>query len=172
MADLELKRMAEDRRLYALDGVGTVRLEGWRSPGATAETGSRSWHFTRHGFMRPAVEATDAFGGVAGRFAPTRRRRGRRRSPGGKLSWNGREFALRPVGASRTRYALVDGDREVAIFDGKDWGKEPVRVTAEDPSEVDPGLLLFSAFVANGLPANAGNARAMAASGGTAETWS
>lgn len=172
MADLELKRTADDRRLYALDGVGTVRLEGWRSPRATAETGSRSWHFTRRGGMRPAVEATDAFGGMAGTFEPSRRRRFKRGGTGGRLSWNGREFALRPASGSRSRYALVDGDREVAVFDGKGWGKQPVRVTAEDPSELDPGLLLFSAFVANGLPAEAGNARAMAASGGTAETWS
>jgi len=169
MADLELKRMADDRRLYALNGVGTVRVEGWRAPRATAETGSRSWHFTRHGFWRPAIEATDAFGGEAGTFRPGRRRRGNR---GGTLSWNGRDFMLRPAGARRERYALVDGDRELAVFDGKGWGKQPVRVTAENPSEMDPGLLLFSAFVAQGLPEDAGNARAPAASGGTAETWS
>src|SRR4051812_33250472 len=113
MADLELKRAAADRRLYALGDVGTVRLEGWRSPRATAETGSRSWHFTRHGLMKPAIEATDAFGGVAGRFEPHRSRRPRRTGTGGKLNWNGRDFGLRPARGSRSRYALVDGDREV-----------------------------------------------------------
>jgi hypothetical protein len=169
MADLELKRTADDRRLYALDGVGTVRVEGWRSPRATAETGSCSWHFVRRGFRRRVVEATDAFGADAGTFEPSSRRRSSR---GGTLQWGGRDFALRPASTWRERYALADGDHELVVFDGQGWGKQPVRVTAEDPAEIDPGLLLFSAFVVQGLAEDSGSARPATASAGTAETWS
>ena len=173
MADLELKRSPDDRRLYALEGVGTVRVEGWRSPRATAETGSRSWHFTRHGFWRRAVEATDAFGGNAGTFQPRGRRRGSRAGRSGTLTWSGREFALRPSGTGRERFALIDGDREIVVVDGQGWGRQPVRVTADDPAELDPGLLLFSAFVVQGLADDSGkSARPAPASAGAAETWS
>ena len=172
MADLELKRAPDDRRLYALDGVGTVRVEGWRSPRATAETGSRSWHFTRHGFWRRSVEATDAFGGMAGAFEPHARRRAGRGARGGALQWGGRDFMLRPASAWRERIALVEGDHELVVLDGQGWGRQPVRVTAEDPAEFDPGLLLFCAFVVQGLAEDSGSARPATASAGPAETWS
>jgi hypothetical protein len=42
MADLELKRVAGDRRLYALGGVGPVRLQGLTSRTATAEADASS----------------------------------------------------------------------------------------------------------------------------------
>ena len=50
MADLELKRVPRDRRLYALNGVGTLRLEGLLSRAATGEAGGRRWRFSRRGF--------------------------------------------------------------------------------------------------------------------------
>jgi len=37
MAELELKRAPNQRRLYLLEGVGTLRLEGFGSRAATAE---------------------------------------------------------------------------------------------------------------------------------------
>jgi hypothetical protein len=36
---------------------------------------------------------------------------------------------------------------ELAIFDGKGWGKRPVAVIVDDLSAIDPGLVLFTAFV-------------------------
>ena len=39
MADLELTRSRDDRRLYELAGLGTLRLEGLFSRRATAEAG-------------------------------------------------------------------------------------------------------------------------------------
>jgi hypothetical protein len=160
MAELELKRTPDDRRLYALEKVGTLRLEGWGAPRATAETGARSWHFARRGVLRRAIDATDAFGGAAGTFE---HRRGRR---GGALRWGDSELVLRPASLWRERYALVEGDSELAVLDGKDWGKRPVRVTVEDVDEIDPGLLLFAAFVVRGLAADAGHTGAAAASAG------
>jgi hypothetical protein len=158
MAELELKRTPDDRRLYDLEGVGTLRLEGWRGPRATADTGVRSWLFARRGLWRRAIDATDAFGAMAGSFEHRRRRRG------GALRWGDNDLALRPASLWRDRYALVDGDRELAVLDGKDWGKRPVRVTVENLEEIDPGLLLFAAFVVRGLAQDAGSAAAAGAS--------
>jgi hypothetical protein len=61
MAVLELKRTPDHRRVYALEGVGTLRLEGSASRTATAEAGGSSWRITRRGFWRRVIEATDAF---------------------------------------------------------------------------------------------------------------
>jgi hypothetical protein len=85
---------------------------------------------------------------VVGEFAPRSLRRG------GPVRWADRELALRPSSAWRERYALVDGERELALLDAKSWGKRPVRVTADDGA-VEPGLLLFAAFVAGGLAEDA-----------------
>ena len=158
---MELKRTEEDRRLYALEGVGTLRLEGLGGRMATAESGAESWHITRRGFWRRTVEATDAADSVVGEFEP----RGLRR--GGMLRWAGRELQLRPASKWRERYALAEGDRELAVFDGKGWGRRPVEVVVDDSATVEPGLLLFAAFVVRGLAEDAG-----AADGGAATTGS
>lgn len=151
MGDLELKRAPGDRRLYALDGVGTLRL-GFASRTATAEADAASWRIGRRGFWRRAIEATDAAGVAVGEFEP----RGLRR--GGTLRWAGRALTLRPASHWRERYALADGDRELATFDGKGWGRRPVTITVDDPGAVEPGLMLFAAFVVRGLAEDAGAA--------------
>ena len=66
----------------------------------------------------------------------------------------------------RERYALADGDRELAVSDGKAWGRRPVRVTLEDAAGLDPGLLLFAAYVVRGLAEDAGAGAAAGASAG------
>jgi hypothetical protein len=152
MADLELKRVAGDRRLYELEGVGTLRLAGLASRSATAEAGGASWRIGRRRFWQRAVQASDEAGAVVGEFEP----RGLRR--GGTLRWAGRELMLRPASAWRERYALADGDRELAVLDGKGWGRRPVKVTIDEPEALEPGLLLFAAFVVRGLAADAGDA--------------
>jgi hypothetical protein len=160
VADLELSRTAEDRRLYALEGVGTLRLEGLGGRMATAEAGGESWHITRRGFWRRVLLATDRTDEVVGEFHP----RGMRR--GGALTWSGRELALRPASRWRERYALADGERELALFDGRGWGRRPVRVSVDDPGAVEPGLLLFAAFVVRGLAADASSAAGGATAAG------
>ena len=161
MAELELKRTRDDRRLYAIDGVGTLRLEGLTSRRATADaTGDGSWQIARTGFWQRAIEATDAAGTTLGRFEPHTLRRG------GTLRWDERELTLRPASAWRERYALADGDRELVLLDAKGWGKRPVRFTLDDRAAIDPGLLLFAAFVVRGLAEDASAAGgAVAASG-------
>jgi hypothetical protein len=161
MPELELTRSRDDRKLYVLDGVGTLRLQGWMSRTATAEAGSRSWEIARRGIFTSTFEATDASGTIAGAF------HGRTLRRGGTLRWGDRELELRPASAWRSRYALADGERELAIFDGKGWGKRPVAVVIDDLSAIDPGLVLFAAFVVRGLAEDASSA-----GGATAATTS
>jgi hypothetical protein len=159
MPDLELIRSAEDRRTYVLEGVGTIRFGGWRSRGAEAQAAGRTWQFTRRGLFSPVTEASDAAGTVVGHYA------GRAIRRGGELRWHDRSLRLRPSSAWRQRYALADGDRELALFDGKGWGRRPVIVTVPDAASLDPALILFAAFVVHRLAEDANTA---AASGATA----
>jgi hypothetical protein len=158
MADVELTRSRDDRRRYEVEDVGALRLGGMFARGATAEAGAATWSFDRRGFWQRLVEASDATGTVVGSFEPRKMKRG------GALSWGGRDYELRPASRWKERYALADGDREVAVFDGKDWGKRPVKITVDDPGAVEPGLLLFTAFVVRGLAEDA----SAAAAGGAA----
>jgi hypothetical protein len=161
MPELELTRTPGDRKLYTLDGVGTLRLKGWTARTATATTGAdgRDWELARRGVFKAMVYATDAAGGPAGEFEPRTIRRG------GTLRWGDRTFQLRPASAWRERYALADGERERALFDGKGWGRRPVKIVLDDPGAVSPELLLFCAYVVRGLAEDASSG---AAAGGTA----
>jgi hypothetical protein len=49
MAELELTRSRDDRRLYGIAGVGTLRFGGLFSRRATAEAGAAAWSFDRRG---------------------------------------------------------------------------------------------------------------------------
>ena len=104
------------------------------------------------------MEAADETGTTAGRFEP----RGIRR--GGTLRWGDRELALRPASRWREHYALADGDQELAVLDGNGWGRRPVMMRVDDPTPLDPGLLLFAAFVVRGLAEDAGAAAAATSS--------
>ena len=160
MTDLELTRSRDDRRRYALEGVGTLRLEGLGSRRATAEAGGEAWSIARRGLWRTRIEAADAAGAAVGAFEPRSMRRG------GTLRWRGRVLAVRPASRWRERYALADGDRELAILDTKSWGKRPVRVTLEDSTALEPALLLFAVFVVRGLAEDASAAAGAVASAG------
>lgn len=163
MPELELTRSREDRKLYALDGVGTLHLHGWMSRTATAEADGRSWEIERRGIFTSTFEATEAGGATAGVF------HGRMLRRGGTLSWGERELQLRPSSVWRSRYALADGERELAVFDGKGWGKRPVAVTVDDLSALDAGLILFAALVVRRLAEDASSAGgATAATAGAA----
>jgi hypothetical protein len=163
MAELELTRSRDDRRLYEIAGVGTLRFGGLFSRHATAEAGAAAWSFDRRGFWQRTIEASDAMGAAVGSFAPRTLRRG------GSLRWGGRDFELRPASVLTERYALVDQELEVALLDGKSWGKRPVRITVDEPNLVEPGLLLFAAFAVRQLAedagSSAGGAAAVAAAG-------
>jgi hypothetical protein len=91
------------------------------------------------------IEASDAAGTPVGAYEPRTFRRG------GALTWQGRDYGLRPASAWKQRYALLDGDRELATIEGKGWGKRPVKVVADDPASLTPGLLLFAVYVVRAL---------------------
>jgi hypothetical protein len=154
MTDLELTRVPGDRRLYAIEGVGMLRLEGFASRAASADADGRRWWIARRGFWRRTIQATDEAGAVVGEFEPRSLRRG------GELRWGTGKLTLRPASHWRQRYALADGLRELALLDGKSWGRRPVRVTLDDAEAIDPGLLLFAVFVVRGLSEDAGAAAA------------
>ncbi|HWI73168.1 MAG TPA: hypothetical protein VNT55_14530 [Baekduia sp.] len=162
MPELELTRTREDRKLYALEGVGTLRLNGWMARSATATAGDRTWALRRRGVFKTTVEATDAEGAEAGLFEPRVVRRG------GELTWDGRTLTLRPASVWKERYALAEGERELAVLDGRAWGRRPVTIVVEDLAAVEPGLLLFAAYVVRGLAEDASGA----AAGGTAAATS
>ena len=64
----------------------------------------------------------------------------------------------------------ADGEVELAILDGKGWDRRPVKVALDEPEAVEPGLLLFAAFVVRALAedagGNAGAGAGVVASGG------
>jgi hypothetical protein len=155
MVNRQLARIPGDHSLYLLEGVGTLRLEGVSGSRETAEAAGRHWHFARRGFWRQ-LQATDAVGAVAGTFE-------RRLLGGGTVRWADREFALRRASVWRERYVLADGDRELALLDAKGWGRRPVTMSVSDDAALDPGLLLYAAFVAHVLAGDAAAAAAVAA---------
>ena len=73
MADFELTRAQGDRRLYSLDGVGTLRLEGFSCRAATAEANGTSWRIARNGLLHRRLAATYATGATVGEFEATHR---------------------------------------------------------------------------------------------------
>ncbi len=150
MAELVLTRSRDDRKRFDLEGAGSVRLGPWYRGGATILAGDELLEVERRGILRRTIEARDAAGGVVGRFGPQGWRRG------GPLWWDGRELALAPSSFWRERYALVDGDRELALLDGKGWGSRPVRIRLDDPA-TEPALLLFAAYVVDHLAADSGS---------------
>ena len=167
--ELELTRSAVDRRLYTLDGVGTLRLDGLLMRSATAEAGTDTWRFARRGLWRRALEATDAAGAVAGTFEPRELRRG------GTLTWHGVEYTMQPHSLFRERYALARGDTELALIEATGWwgwgARRPVKVSLDDPAVVpDPGLLLFAAFAVRTLADAAGESAAVTAAVTTTST--
>lgn len=163
MAELQLTRTPGDRRLYALGSVGTLRLKGWSSRSATAEASGVRWEIGRRGLFKAVIEATDAAGAVAATFESRTLRRG------GALRWLDRELELQTDSIWKERYALVDGERTLATIEGKGWGRRPVKVTIDDAAAVEPGLLLFAAFVVRALAEDAaGSSGAGVAAGGAA----
>ena len=148
--ELQLTRTTGDRRLYGLEGVGTLRLAGWGSRAGIAAAGAHSWQLTRRGFWPRVIQAADATGAVVGEYELRALRRG------SALRWCDRELALRPDSVWRERYALLDGSRQLATIEGTSWGKDPVNIAVYDnAATIDPGLLLFAAFVVRTLAQDA-----------------
>lgn len=154
MHELALTRVFGDRHLYAFDGVGSLRLTGVRKRGGVAEAAGHRWEISHLGLWKRDIQATEVGGSVVGEFA------GRALTGGGEVRWYGEEFALRRGGLWRERYALTHAGGALATIDGRSWGSRPVTVTGEDLAAIDPGLLLFTAFVVRSLAVAAAAAAA------------
>jgi hypothetical protein len=156
--ELELTRVPGDRRLYALEGVGTLRVHGFMGRRATAASADGTISIDRRGFWRRELVAVDELGSQVAEFEPRTIRRG------GTLRFAGRELTLSPASSWRERYELAYAGRALAILDGKGWGRRPVSVTLLDPEPLDPRLLLFAAFVVRGLAEDASGSSGAGAS--------
>jgi hypothetical protein len=156
--ELELTRAPSDRHLYFLEGIGTIHREGgmW-SNSFIAEAAGHSWRFAGRGILRRQLEATTPDGSVVGRFVPRDIRRG------GLMEWGGRQLALRPASIAREKYVLRDGDRDIILVEGRAWGRRPVTVTFTQADAIEPGLVLFVAFVVHRLAVNASSSGGSAA---------
>ena len=133
-------------------GPHRLRRDGGRRPllGAGAAAGSSSRR------SRPI----DSAGTSVGAYEPRTFRRG------GALTWQGHAYGLRPASAWKERYALTsgeDGTRELALVEGKGWGKRPVRVDVPDLAALPSGLLLFTVFIVRALAEDASSAATGAA---------
>ncbi len=140
MTAMKLTRDSVDGDLWVLEGVGTLRRTGRISRAATAEAGALSWQSVRRGWVRPGFRAADATGAVVGEI------KGRFMRRGETLRWADRVLVLRADELRRTGYVLLEGERRLASMAPKRSGKRPLDVTVDDPT-IDPGLLLFMAFV-------------------------
>ena len=137
MTSMELVRDPADPRHWVLDGVGTLLRTDRMSRAATAEAGGRTWKIVRHGWIRTGFRSTDATGAVVGERSP---------KDAEALRWSDRSLVLRRDGRERGGYVLLDGDRALATMTPKREGKRPLNVSVDDPT-LDPGLLLFMAFI-------------------------
>jgi hypothetical protein len=81
-------------------------------------------------------------------------------------------LTLRPASSWRARYALADRERELGLIDGKSWGRRPVKVTLADAAAIEPGLLLFAAFIVRQLAVNADSASSAATTAAVSRSYS
>jgi hypothetical protein len=139
-------------------GRGELRLEGIGARSATIVdlASGRQWRAVRRRWWSATVDVTDVSGTVVGTFEPALLRRG------GTLTWGGRTLTLRSASLWRERYALAEGEREVAVFDERGWGKRPLTIQVSEETTI--GLLLFAAFVVRTLAADATSAAGAGAS--------
>ena len=89
---------------------------------------------------------------------------------GNHVYWRDRRYTLHRASMWRERYALADGDEEIALLDAKGWGKRPVKIAVNHPSALDPGLLLFAAFVVRTLARDSSAGSTAAATAATTGT--
>jgi len=144
MSELRLTRSPEDRKLFVLAGVGTIRNGRWfkRSAELCAETGD-SWQVDRKGFRaRPVF--TDGVGGEPARFEVygTFKRGGRLEIAGAGT------YELKPASHFKERYALSAEGRELATIEASGWSaKRPVTVEVGGQTEVDDLVLLAACWM-------------------------
>ena len=145
LAELDLKRASGDRRLYMLDGVGSIRFEGLLSRNATTES---------NGERVRAAASRD--GGVP--------RSTKRARPSAGSSREGFGAAVRSRGASREasnwreRYALTDGETELATPRRQRVGRRQVAVSIDESAALEEAAALRGPLEPTEAAGNGGSA--------------
>lgn len=144
MPELRLRRDSKDRKRYAIDGVGEMRLGKWYQRGATiASESGGSWEL-KSGRWNQALTATDASGGVAATYEP----RGALKRGGEIALGAGSEtYELKPSSNWRNRYALWSGEDELAAVETKGWSGKEVAVDVSNGVSPDALLLLMACYL-------------------------
>lgn len=172
MTEIDLTHSRAERKRFDLGAVGSLRYEGLLASRAVATAADgAAWRFGPDGARRAV--ATTAGGAPAGAYDASDPRDGR-------LTWAGEELSVRPVRGRRARWTLHGADgRELAALEGRGTGTRPATITlpaaldpagadptsldpaapAADPADrpppapapLDPGLLLFLAFLVRKL---------------------
>src|SRR4051794_8372544 len=165
MKEIELVRSSPDRRLYTLGDLGSLRLNGLFMRSATAETDLGSFSVTKTRWTSASVVARDPLGEIGAFHARTL-------GGGGSLTWIEETYALRHQQPFGETYALLNGDRRLALVTARGWWgwgvKTPLTMQVWDMS--DAPLLLFVAFVVRTL-ANQRNSDAAATTAATSPAY-
>jgi hypothetical protein len=137
---MRLTRIPGDPALYGLEGVGTLRVIGrnWRA--ATVAARGLSWNITCRGIWQPVIQVAGPVGNVIGTFKRRRLRRG------GSFAWSESQLTLRSDSRS-PGYILSSGDRMLAKLERVTWDERSPNITVDECAEIDPELVLFTAFV-------------------------
>ena len=112
-----------------------TKLSRLRAHSADASALTRDgteWKLERAAMSQKA-KALDATGGEAATFEP----KGVFKR-GGELRTGGHSYELRPASNWKTRYAIAEGERELATLETKGWSQHRVAISleADVPSEV------------------------------------
>jgi hypothetical protein len=126
--------------LLVLEGVGTLRVFGRNRRAATVEARGLSWNITSRGLWQPVIQVAGPVGNVMGTF------KGRRLRRGGAVAWSESQLTLRSDSRS-PGYILSSGDRMLAKLKRVSWDGRSPNITVDESAEIDPELLLFTAFV-------------------------
>lgn len=146
VSELELTEDPADKRRWTLDGVGELHwAKGMFKNGeASLTAGPTTWTLKRSSLSAKA-EALDATGSEAARFEPKGAF-----SRGGEIITPRGTWALRPASRWKNRYALADGDTELATVETDGWAHR--RVTVELADETVPAeLLLLACWLVRGF---------------------
>jgi hypothetical protein len=146
MNEIDLVRSPSDRRRYTLGDLGSLRLNGLLMRSATAETAAGSFTVVKTRWTTASVVARGPRGEMGAFHARTLR-------GGGRLTWLEEEYALRHEQPLGETYALLHGDRRLALATARGWWgwgvKRPLTMQVGNTS--DAPLLLFVAFVVRTL---------------------
>ena len=147
MAELTLTEDPGDKRHWTLEGVGDLRWEKglFKNGEARLEASGASWSLERSTFSSKA-KALDATGSEAARYEPKVAF-----SRGGELVVGGRSWTLKPASHWKNRFALLDGEAELATIETEGWAQRKVEVALEQEGAVPGEVLLMACWLVRGF---------------------